>query len=363
MKKILSFIKILLAFVLFSFAVYLNTVQSDGSFKNKIEKLFKSCISQRKSMPRFIDGWIDSFGGIPVNINKLSIVYTEFFNDFRDSSGKYLIGNLFTSYIRPACPLFGKYKIRNHLNGYECICSIHNPVKYYSKYSLPENMTLLEAVSEWELSPQSHFTGHERALELINSGCDLNQQDASGRTALIIAAKYWFSDIVDLLISKKADLNVIDKSGYSAVQYVLRSYCNRFLYFDNNKIMRLYAKNESYSKGKFYTSWPEIYIKFLPKLIDATTTSEAYEIHNRIPEEISLLLIRNGADVNVKGPENRTLLMEATFLNMKHLVPVLIEKGIDLNAHDNNGLTALKIARILGFSEIEKTLTEAGAME
>jgi uncharacterized protein len=51
----------------------------------------------------------------------------------------------------------------------------------------------------------------------IKNGCDINQQDHNGMTALMIAVDLINSEIVDILLKNKAKLNLVDKYGQTAL--------------------------------------------------------------------------------------------------------------------------------------------------
>jgi ankyrin repeat protein len=84
--------------------------------------------------------------------------------------------------------------------------------------------------------------------------------------------------------------------------------------------------------------------------------------------DVVKLLEKNGADIRQRfGPQQKTLLMEAAWWGHLALVDYLIQRGIDINAADLNGYTALSDAAANGGSEfpdqlkIVKLLVEKGA--
>ena len=63
---------------------------------------------------------------------------------------------------------------------------------------------------------------------LISHKADLNVRDQAGRTALMWAIRKYHKDIATLLVEKGADLNVKDKNGWSALIWaILFSDCER----------------------------------------------------------------------------------------------------------------------------------------
>ncbi|MCP5514381.1 MAG: ankyrin repeat domain-containing protein [Spirochaetales bacterium] len=59
----------------------------------------------------------------------------------------------------------------------------------------------------------------EIARLLYFAGADINAEDKSGRTALHIASKYGYPDIVKFLVEKGADTAAADSAGFNALHY------------------------------------------------------------------------------------------------------------------------------------------------
>jgi ankyrin repeat protein len=74
-------------------------------------------------------------------------------------------------------------------------------------------------------------------------------------------------------------------------------------------------------------------------------------------------LIEKGADVNAKDNEGITALMYAVAFEHPEMVKLLIDAGADVNAKDNEGITALMVASFEGYTDIVELLIKAGAKE
>lgn len=133
-------------------------------------------------------------------------------------------------------------------------------------------------------------------------------KDDRGATPLHLAAKYIKKQMIELLISKDADVNAKDITGETPLHYAT------FSTLKNKK-------------------------------------------------EMVELLISKGADPNAKNDRGRTVLMRAILYGSIDLVEALLRNGADVNVQDNNGDTALNVAEKLMKHKIVQLLKNAGATE
>lgn len=136
----------------------------------------------------------------------------------------------------------------------------------------------------------------EKILTAIESGADINE-------LLIKTSKSGNTEIVELLLKHRADINAKDK--YEKTALMLAS-----------------------ERG------------FI---------------------EIVKLLLETGADVNAKDNIDHTALIDASDEGYIEIVKLLIDAGADVNAKTEDGWTALMLASRYGHPDIVKLLLEAGA--
>jgi len=92
---------------------------------------------------------------------------------------------------------------------------------------------------------------------LIRSGVDLDEQDNSGKTALIHAAIIADATIIETLLAHGADMNIMDKHGFTAFDYALDNtiHDNRK---NQNKIIKIL---KSYRESKTSPSFSNYLVK------------------------------------------------------------------------------------------------------
>ena len=118
----------------------------------------------------------------------------------------------------------------------------------------------------------------------LSLGANIEERNESGQTAFILAAKHYNSAVINYLFSKGADVEARDNMGQTAI---------------------------------FYSR----------------------------EEQITQILINNGAKINIRDRDGCTPLMVAignyTLSSGNSHIEYLVEQGADVNAKNNNGETAL----------------------
>jgi hypothetical protein len=72
------------------------------------------------------------------------------------------------------------------------------------------------------------------------------------------------------------------------------------------------------------------------------------------------ILISKGSEINARDDEGWTALMQASFSGQLENVSLLLESGADINSLSNKGETALAIAQRESHSEVVKLLQQRG---
>ena len=149
--------------------------------------------------------------------------------------------------------------------------------------------------------------------DALKNGANINSITDDKSSALMWAAKFNNSEVVNFLINNGADVNLENSKGRIALDFASV----------NPKLKNTDALNKLKYKSNR---------EFL-KLCR----------HSSL-EEIQIAL-DNGADVNSKGKDNSTALMFAARFNNEDVIKFLIEKGADINFKNINGRNALYFSK------------------
>ncbi|MBO5997088.1 MAG: ankyrin repeat domain-containing protein [Alphaproteobacteria bacterium] len=241
----------------------------------------------------------------------------------------------------------------------------------------------------------------------------LGDTTGGGSTPLMLACINDHREIVNLLIKAGADVNIVNKAGWTALHYAARS-----SHFENFQIAKALIENGAdlnvlanvddvgkwtplilaarngneriaealIEKGADLNvadkhGWTALhyaardnYVKIakaliengadLNKLADVRDSGKwtplILAVHND-NDEIAEALIKKGADLNVADKHGWTALHYASRDNRVRIVKALIEKGADLNVKTKDGWTPLHLAVYNKHKEISNLLVEHGA--
>jgi len=214
---------------------------------------------------------------------------------------------------------------------------------------------------------------------LLDNGADVNYGDSSGNTAIMIAIKEKYFDIVDLLLDYKADISLtndnqetalvmFDFSFFGSIKDIIKKLkdmisksikigmdinaCDK----DGMSILMKYA-NTSYSLT-------ELLINNKANVNAQDNSGQSVLMYalksthkNRgIIPSIIQLLVDNGANIHHKTKEGKTALMLASYNHSYEVVEYLINKKVAIDEKDNSGETALfKVFSLGGWSTKEGT--------
>ncbi|KAH9123276.1 hypothetical protein AeMF1_005682 [Aphanomyces euteiches] len=171
----------------------------------------------------------------------------------------------------------------------------HNHANCKMLLILRENHPLLYFAKSGDVS---------RLIEALENGESLEDRDETGKSALMYAAVSGHAQVVRYLLQQKADMNVTDSSGATALSL---------------------ATGES----RFILEREMLY-----RIVRAGNISALRELLDENPN----------MDVDQRDDDGTTLLMAAVDSGEAEIVKLLLDYNADLDAADINGKTALHIA-------------------
>ena len=204
---------------------------------------------------------------------------------------------------------------------------------------------------------------------LISAGMDVNVLDENDMSPLMIASQAGHKGLVEQLIEAKADVNLQNLSGDTALIYASKDLRNKSVVADLKGINHMEKIQECMQVLLQHNAEINIQGKdgdtalmHLGKTASYLVQSIESPFQNRILaaiEQCMFTLIDAGADPNLKNDNGCTALILGA--NLFNFVRKIIETGANVNWKDKIGNTALNRAAHLGEVECIKTLIEAGA--
>lgn len=206
----------------------------------------------------------------------------------------------------------------------------------------------------------------ELAVVLIEGGAHINKlvKTFGGvDTALMIACSNNHLNMVELLLEKRADVNI------QGASFPLHSACKN----ENMEMVQLLVEHgadvnikREYGNSLAYARSLEIAQFLIDHGADVNARGEAGNALVKASEEDCLdivrILIENGADVNAKGTkdEHGNALFKASSEGNYEVVQLLLESGADADSEEPP-LNALQAARKAGWDDVAALLLQYGA--
>lgn len=225
--------------------------------------------------------------------------------------------------------------------------------------------------------------GHVQAAQvLIEGGADIDQVDSDGNNALILAILNAHYDVAQMLIDEGADPNVANRAGrtalYSAVDMRNADLPRRPARRATNGITSMDIIKSLLAKGAKVNAQLTAAVpiaKLAQDTGDRTMSAGATSFIRAARSadiESMRLLISKGADAKLANKDGLNALMVAAGVDWGdkikgseaealEAVKLCLELGLDVNAMDDKGDTALHGATFRGANSIVQLLAEKGA--
>ncbi len=207
-------------------------------------------------------------------------------------------------------------------------------IEYMSRFTIREPMG--DSPKKLAALHIAAMHGHLELIEmLVDHGLSVNFRAANNDTALSWAVRGGHNKTVKRLIQLGADVSISDDRGSAPLHWALRN-CST----DIVEILLIDGRANVHQERKFGLMSPIVLAAALG-LID-----------------IMKLLLKHGADVNVRVANNQTPLQLAVKHNHIDAVQLLLDSGATVDDEDDYGNTALIIATREGHEEIAEMLIE-----
>ena len=189
---------------------------------------------------------------------------------------------------------------------------------------------------------------------LIQSGADVNVKGDDGGTALHAAAFLGQYEIAKLLIQNGADVNARNNEGETVINGTMADWeTTKFI----AGILQLKLDREAVETGRNQI------VELLRKNgvtadFSDPTDNDFWTMAGAGNLQAVKEHLAKGLDINAKNKDGVTALQIATLLGQYEIAELLVQKGADVNVKANDGTTALHSAAFLGRHKEAKLLLE-----
>ncbi len=204
---------------------------------------------------------------------------------------------------------------------------------------------------------------------VLKRGTDVNQQSNKGKTALMFAASEGHADVARTLIEHGAKVDIADHYGTTALIVASTSGNDEIvallLEHNANPIVRDESGSAPLVNAVYFGHTKTVKLllakeKMAPKKnLDKQAGEELLLLASGLGHnDIISLMINYGISANARGLKQRTALMAAAAFNRLETVKILLAKGANPDARDEDGNTASDVANDRGNNEIVALLRQ-----
>ena len=200
-----------------------------------------------------------------------------------------------------------------------------------------------------ELIQSIKFGEIDKAMLLINASKGLDEKDEDSNTVLHIAASTLNFDIVKRLIDLGVDVNIKNQNNETPLFLAV----NNFLNGDSKPIIELLLKNGAKINLKGSNGRTLLEILCLAGFSDDPDGNQ-----NR---ELAEFLISKGADINEIGSYGSNFLTNSVYANKKALIELALKYEPDINHCDSSGMSSFLFSCSSGNDTVARLLIEKNA--
>ena len=218
----------------------------------------------------------------------------------------------------------------------------------------------------------------EAVVKVLKSlGADFNKRNNDGKTALLNSINHYDTEsalrFASILLKNKADANAVDKDGNTLLHLAASSYSDRkadfvaFMVKNGADVNKVNKKKQTALHIALDNDNP----KTVQLLLEAGAVPDApgtksLLFNTKVDLKMYKKFIEKSSDLNAKNDKGQTPIMAALEYvkytpKLADYAQALLEKGIDVNATDKKGNSALSYACKAGNFAVAKSLIEKGA--
>ncbi|MDR1429990.1 MAG: ankyrin repeat domain-containing protein, partial [Spirochaetaceae bacterium] len=189
-----------------------------------------------------------------------------------------------------------------------------------------------------------HFASREGMAGMVEylllKSCDVNAKNAAGMTALHEAARGGNLPVMRMLIAGKIDVNARDAKGNTAMHIIMPA---------DRELEGLRLLFENGAQPNFRDDHGDT-----PLHIALTVNMD---------QEVILALLEGGAGLDIRNIEGKTPLYTALEKNRNYAIPLFLERGADIFAADNRGISPFALALAQKNENLSAMITPGTVLE